>query len=209
MRPSTLAPLKNRRTFLAGSLSLLGVSVLAACGAAPAGPPVGGSGGGGRGAIPTPPELRMAASATPTSPAAKTPTRAPQSSTPVPSPTLALSQPADASPRAFMDVAAQMRQYAVERGDQAFGAIIVRDRRIVGLGPSRVVINQDPTAHAEMEAIRDACRRLGERSLWGCVMYSTSKPCRMCETAAYYAGIIQFVYGDGLADGGAPKYDAC
>ena len=108
-----------------------------------------------------------------------------------------------------MDLAAQQRQLAASRGDQSFGAVIVKDGRVVGLGPSRVIVNDDPTAHAEIEAIRDACKRLGTRSLSGCAMYSTSKPCRMCETAAYWAGVARLIYGDGLADGGAPKYDAC
>ena len=60
--------------------------------------------------------------------------------------------------------------------------------QIVGEAPSRVVTASDPTAHAEMEAIRDAARRLRSRDLSGCVLVSTSRPCRMCEAAAGWAG---------------------
>ena len=66
-----------------------------------------------------------------------------------------------------MERAFAMRQRALDAGDQAYGAIVVRDGRIVGEAPSRVVTARDPTAHAEMEAIRDAARRLGTVSLVG------------------------------------------
>ena len=102
-----------------------------------------------------------------------------------------------------------MRRLAVESGDQAYGAIIVREARVVGLGPSRVVVGRDATAHAEMEAIRDASRRLGSADLSGCVIYSTSRPCRMCETAAYYARLARMYVGANATDAGAPRYDAC
>jgi len=62
---------------------------------------------------------------------------------------------------------------------QAYGGVVVKDRRIVGLGPSRVVVNRDPTAHAEMEALRDAARYLATHDLSGCEMFATSLPCRM------------------------------
>ncbi len=108
-----------------------------------------------------------------------------------------------------MDLAFDMRRRAVEAGDQPFGAVVVKDGRVVGLGPSRVVTQRDPTAHAEMEAIRDAARRLGARDLSGCVMFSTSSPCRMCETAAHWASVSRLYHGPGVADGGAPRYGGC
>ncbi|NNE79546.1 MAG: nucleoside deaminase, partial [Silicimonas sp.] len=80
-----------------------------------------------------------------------------------------------------------MRQTAVERGDQAYSAVIVQNNQIVGQSWSRVVIDQDPTGHAEMSAIRDAARRLDSRNLTGATMYSSSRPCSMCEAAAYWA----------------------
>ncbi len=103
-----------------------------------------------------------------------------------------------------MQRARAMRDAAVRSGDQAFGAVILRDDRIVGEAPSRVVIAGDPTAHAEMEAIRDAARRLATRDLSGCILVSTSRPCRMCEAAAGWARISRMVYGDALTDAGAP-----
>lgn len=109
----------------------------------------------------------------------------------------------------WMARAQEMKRIAVSVGDQPYGAIVVKDGEIVGEGPSRVVTNHDPTAHAEMEAIRDASRRLETRDLSGCILYGTSKPCQMCETAAYWANISRFVYGSGITDGGAPRYSSC
>lgn len=102
-----------------------------------------------------------------------------------------------------------MMRLAVESGDQSYGAVIVRSGRIVGQAPSRVVVNGDPTAHAEMEAIRDAARRLGTRNLDQCVMYSSSPPCPMCEAAAYWSGIEGLIYGADLTDRGAPRLRRC
>ena len=59
-----------------------------------------------------------------------------------------------------------------------------------------------------MEAIRDAARTLGTRDLDGCIIYATSRPCRMCETAAYWANISYIYYGDALNDGGRPRYSS-
>jgi tRNA(Arg) A34 adenosine deaminase TadA len=126
-----------------------------------------------------------------------------------PTPLPPIEQPATPSRRAFIQRAFAMRQQAIDSGDQAYGAIIVQGDKIVGLGPSRVVVNGDPSAHAEMEAIRDACRRLGTRDLSDCVMYSTSRPCRMCESAAYWARVSRLFHGSAIVDGGAPKYDNC
>jgi tRNA(Arg) A34 adenosine deaminase TadA len=92
-------------------------------------------------------------------------------------------------------------------GDQAYGAVVVQDGRIVGLGPSRVVTNTDPTGHAEMEAIRDAAKNLGTHDLSGCDMFTTSPPpCRMCETAAYWANIGRVYTGPDAGDLGAPGH---
>ncbi len=109
----------------------------------------------------------------------------------------------------WMARAEEVKRNAIDAGDQPYGAVVVKDGQIVGEGPSRVITDHDATAHAEMEAIRDASKRLGTRNLSGCVLYATSKPCRMCETAAYWAGISRFVYGSGLTDGGAPAYSSC
>lgn len=118
-------------------------------------------------------------------------------------------QPAKPDAMGFMAVAEDMLDRAVKAGDQPYGAVVVKDGRIVGWGPSRVVTDSDPTAHAEMIALRDAAKRLGTRSLAGCTLYSTSHPCQMCEAGAYWAGIDRFVHGSGLSDGGAPRLRRC
>lgn len=121
----------------------------------------------------------------------------------------ALRQPAQPTPAGFMSVADDMLKTAVDAGDQPYGAVVVKDGRVVGWGPSRVVTDTDPTAHAEMIALRDAAKRLGTNSLAGCTMYSTSHPCPMCEAGAYWAGIDRFVHGSGRTDGGAPRLRRC
>ena len=116
-----------------------------------------------------------------------------------------ITQPPDPTPEALIDRAFRMRRIALDLGDQPFGAVVVRDGRIIGQSWSRVVIDEDPTAHAEMAAVRDASRRLGSRDLGGAVLYSSSRPCPMCEAAAYWAGIERMVFGRIGADAGRPQ----
>ena len=114
-------------------------------------------------------------------------------------------QPARAEPAAFMERAFEMRRLAIERGDQPYGAVVVRAGRIVGEGVSAVVTANDPTAHAEMQAIRDAAHRLGTRDLSRGELYGTSHACTMCEAAAYWAGIARMFHGAAVTDAGAPQ----
>lgn len=114
-------------------------------------------------------------------------------------------QPERPTRGAFVRRAFDMRRISVERGDQAYGAVIVKDGKVVGEGISAVITANDPTAHAEMEALRDAARRLGTRDLSGCEMYGTSRACPMCEAGAYWAGITRMYYGEGVTDAGAPR----
>jgi guanine deaminase len=116
-----------------------------------------------------------------------------------------IQQPATPSREAFMQRAFEMRRIAIERGDQPYGAVIVKDGLIVGEGVSAVITTPDPTAHAEMQAIRDAARRLRTRALSGGEMYGTSRACPMCEAGAYWAGISRLWYGESITDGGAPR----
>ncbi len=108
--------------------------------------------------------------------------------------------------KAFIEQAFAMRRRAVSEGDQAYGAVVVKNGLVVGLGPSRVVTNTDATAHAEMEALRDAGRTLGTHDLSGCILYTTSPPCRMCETAAHWGNIERVYTGADIADRGKPGY---
>lgn len=120
-----------------------------------------------------------------------------------------IAQPSGATPAAFMARAREMKALALDTGDQGYGAVVVKGRRIVGQAPSRVVVGGDPTAHAETEAIRDAARRLGTRSLAGCTLYSTSRPCPMCEAAAYWANLETMIYGSAMTDAGTPRLHRC
>jgi tRNA(Arg) A34 adenosine deaminase TadA len=106
--------------------------------------------------------------------------------------------------RAFVEAAFRMRDEAVKSGDQPYGAVVVKDGRIIGFGPSRAVLKNDWTAHAEREAIRAAQARLG-KDLSGCILYSSSRPCSNCEAAAFEAKIARMYFGPDATDAGAPR----
>jgi len=116
-----------------------------------------------------------------------------------------IEQPSSASDQLFIDRAFEMRRQAIENGDQGYGALVVRDNVIVGQSPSEVIVNRDPTAHAEMQAIRDASSRLNSRDLSGCILYSSSRACPMCEAAAYWSGIDRMIYGKSIINAGRPS----
>lgn len=105
----------------------------------------------------------------------------------------------------FVQRAFEMRRRAIERGDQPYGAVIVKDGRVIGEGVSAVITNQDPTAHAEIVAIREASRFLGSADLSGCLLYGSSRACAMCESAAYRARVTKMIYGEAAQDAGAPS----
>ncbi|MDA8163557.1 MAG: nucleoside deaminase [Desulfobacteraceae bacterium] len=75
-----------------------------------------------------------------------------------------------------------------------FGALIVRKGEVLARGWNQVTSRNDPTAHAEMVAIREACRRVGDFRLAGCTLYVSCEPCPMCLAACYWAGIERIVY---------------
>jgi tRNA(adenine34) deaminase len=103
-----------------------------------------------------------------------------------------------------MEAAFAMRRLAESWGDQPYGAVVVIAGNVVGDGPSRVVKLDDPDAHAEREAIRDAQRRLGRKNLDGGVLYSTSRPCHRCESVAAEARVERMIHGAELLDAGRP-----
>jgi tRNA(Arg) A34 adenosine deaminase TadA len=76
-----------------------------------------------------------------------------------------------------------------------FGAVIVKGGEVLGSGCNRAVLDSDPTAHAEIVAIRAACRKLQSHRLDGSVMYSSCEPCPMCLSAIYWAGIKELYFG--------------
>ena len=84
-----------------------------------------------------------------------------------------------------------------------FGAVIVRDGQIIAEGWNRVVASHDPTAHAEISAIRSACAGLDHFRLHGCTLYTSSEPCPMCLSAAYWARIERIVFANSRAQAAA------
>ncbi len=88
-----------------------------------------------------------------------------------------------------------------------FGAVVVKDGQIVGKGWNRVTSSSDPTAHAEVTAIRDACRNLKDFQLTGCVLYTSCEPCPMCLGAIYWARPDRFVFAAGREDAAAAGFD--
>lgn len=96
----------------------------------------------------------------------------------------------------FMALAIKEAQEGIHNGDGGpFGSVIVKDGKVVGKGHNMVAACNDPTAHGEMEAIRDACQRLNTFNLTGCEIYTTSEPCPMCKCAIMWANIKKVYYG--------------
>lgn len=81
-----------------------------------------------------------------------------------------------------------------------FGAVVVKDGKVVGKGHNMVLTNQDPTCHGEVMAIRDACKNLGTHDLSGCELYTTAAPCPMCKGAILWANIRKVYYGCTIED---------
>lgn len=95
----------------------------------------------------------------------------------------------------YIDIVLEHCEQALARGDYPVASIIVRNGRIVGEGQNRAATGGDPTAHAEVEAIRDACRKLGSNDLSGATLYSAMEPCPMCCWAIKEAKITRVVLG--------------
>lgn len=96
----------------------------------------------------------------------------------------------------FMQIAIDEAYQGIQAGDGGpFGSVIVKDGEIVGQGHNRVLANNDPTCHGEMEAIRDACRNLGTHDLSGCELYTTAEPCPMCLGAVLWSNMDAVYYG--------------
>lgn len=108
----------------------------------------------------------------------------------------------------FMRAAAALAEKNVADGTGGpFGAVIVRDGVIVGEGTNQVTSSNDPTAHAEVVAIREACAKLETFNLDGCVIYTSCEPCPMCLSAIYWARLDRIFYGNTKADAAAIDFD--
>jgi len=116
--------------------------------------------------------------------------------------------PEEIDDRAFMREALALARRGVEEGAGGpFGAILVRDGIILGRGSNRVIADLDPTAHAELMAIRAACRATGDFHLRGATLYTTCEPCPMCRAAAFWAHVNRVVYAAETADAAAAGFD--
>ena len=107
----------------------------------------------------------------------------------------------------FLREAIRLANESIANGGGPFGAVVVRDGEIVGRGNNRVTLDNDPTAHAEVRAIRDACRNLGDFQLSGCELYVNCEPCPMCLSAAYWARLEAVWYAAGAADAAEAGFD--
>ena len=94
----------------------------------------------------------------------------------------------------FLDMAIRESEKSVRMGSSPFGAIVVRDGVVIARAHNTVVQKNDPTAHAEVNAIRSACRKLGTFDLSGCDLYTSCEPCPMCAAAIVWANISRVYY---------------
>lgn len=104
----------------------------------------------------------------------------------------------------FMREALVLAEQAASEGEVPVGAVVVRGTEVIGRGYNRPISTSDPTAHAEVGALRDAARHAGNYRLAGCSLYVTLEPCTMCVGAILHARIAQVIFG--AAD---PKTGAC
>ena len=109
---------------------------------------------------------------------------------------------------AFLRQAIQLaKEHSVAGKGGPFGAVVVRNGEVVGQGFNQVVQNQDPTAHAEVLAIRNAARQLGTHVLDDCTIYCSCEPCPMCLSAVYWARIPRVVFASAGEDAKAAGFD--
>ena len=106
-----------------------------------------------------------------------------------------------------MREAIKLSAESVQSGGGPFGAVIVRDGEIIARGENRVTVCNDPTAHAEVSAIREAAARMGTYDLSGCEIYSSCEPCPMCLGAIYWARLDKLYYAGTRADAANVGFD--
>lgn len=111
------------------------------------------------------------------------------------------------SDRDFLQQAINLANRSVDEGGGPFGAVIVRQDSVIGQGNNRVTLDNDPTAHAEVQAIRDACRKENNFSLRDSVLYTSCEPCPMCMAAIYWARIERVVFAASGEDARRAGFD--
>ena len=107
----------------------------------------------------------------------------------------------------FMRRAIQLSLESVKHGGGPFGAVIVKEGKIIAEAANRVTLDNDPTAHAEVNAIRQAARSLGRFDLSGCDIYTSCEPCPMCRGAIYWAHLDHIYYGCNRRDAADAGFD--
>lgn len=107
----------------------------------------------------------------------------------------------------MMRKAIRLADESVANGGGPFGAVIVKDGEIIAATSNRVTLDNDPTAHAEVNCIRMACKRLGTFDLSGCTIYTSCEPCPMCLGAIYWARIDRIFYGNNRQDAADIGFD--
>ena len=101
----------------------------------------------------------------------------------------------------YMEIANRLAgDNLIDNDGGPFGACIVKDGKVIGKGDNKVLVNHDPTAHAEVMAIRDACKNLNTHDLKECIIYTTTYPCPMCLSAIIWANIDKVYYGNTSSD---------
>ena len=106
-----------------------------------------------------------------------------------------------------MKRAIELSVESVNNGGGPFGSVIVKGDKIIAEGSNKVTSNNDPTAHGEIVAIREACKKLNNFSLNGCELYSTCEPCPMCLSAIYWARIDKIYYANTREDARKIDFD--
>jgi tRNA(adenine34) deaminase len=112
---------------------------------------------------------------------------------------------ADGQDQHWMEEALRLAEEAGAAGEVPVGAVVVQEGRIVGRGRNRNLTENDPTAHAEIVALREASRTLGTQRLVGCEVFATIEPCAMCAGALVHARVARLVYGAGDPKAGAVR----
>ena len=107
----------------------------------------------------------------------------------------------------FMKRAIELSIKSVNNGGGPFGSVIVKGEKIIAEGSNKVTSNNDPTAHGEIVAVREACKKLNDFSLNGCELYSTCEPCPMCLSAIYWARIDKIYYANTREDARKIDFD--
>ncbi|MDH5764555.1 MAG: nucleoside deaminase [Gammaproteobacteria bacterium] len=107
----------------------------------------------------------------------------------------------------FLKKSIEIATLSVNQGGGPFGAIIVKDDTIISTGNNQVTINNDPTAHAEIIAIRNACQTLASFTLEGCILYSSCEPCPMCMSAIYWSRLDRVVFAATEKDAAKAGFD--